>query len=219
MSSEISRRRRAMLQGLANFVDGEELLSTLCHWEENFSSQPMFAFNAFVCDLRIVKEQPGFRSKIIRALTEALYMDDLDLPPDPLDSMNHFRQIQGIAENITQAKSEDSSTDILLAIKTVADFYLKKLTLQQNKQLFSKLLNRMTNKGWSFGDAKEVRDYFVYEKIPNVHLAPAKAREVNNLLYVEVCNILGPSEADRMLTAAYRHLQNSNLKINPDELF
>lgn len=83
-------RRRALYTVLRNYLHGDDLWSALVQWEERYAHQPIFPWK-FLSELLTTPELVAQRAELRRALVHILSVPVESLDADPLPEMRAFR--------------------------------------------------------------------------------------------------------------------------------
>jgi hypothetical protein len=193
----VTKRRRAIYFGLCDMLPPEVALKGVKIWQSEFSDKPVYALQPFITRLGSEFDFDTPRNVIQRTLINALNVDISELPPDPLKNEDIDRPYlvatgetarvfsQLITNAIRMADSQD--TTATLNIKNAFSKGVRKLGIrsQHHDQLLSIFL----------APAKEalIED-----------LTFSQIQDIVHLLYVQMCEYLGPITADRIMSEAVR---------------
>ena len=179
-------KRMAIANALAPYLSQETLEEALIIWEHKYSHQPTFALQRFIsefCDNNVA----GQRSKILQALFLALNNSpsntaEADTPPiSPVLTQGATACFELLLTNILTVLAHDQQQKVrLLTIKQLDSLKLNVIIERDLKAFFSQ--------GYTF---------------PSSFYMEIKAmRRCLNLMYVALCDVLGPVKADSILHGA-----------------
>ncbi|WP_181418732.1 hypothetical protein [Pseudomonas alcaligenes] len=211
----LSTRRRAIYTGLAGHLSEEELLPLLSLWEAKYADKPPFALNEFLAEVVQRSGRKLERARLYRELVGALTGPVGDLLPDPAPRLQAWRRGAG------QGAEEVSGPDALA--RQTFDALSQALFAQLDAALVPRLrrfaagnLNamqldtelRLRLRGWL-----EQGGSLGLTALGLEHL-----RVLLNLLYVGLCEYLGPVAADQALTRAVQRVELLQLPLPPQKL-
>lgn len=189
-------KRRAVFTVLSEFVDGSELWQAMWRWQNNYSDKSQFELNAFLSDCRDIEGIAINRPTLYRQLIGILMNNSADLKPDPLQDMLQFRE-QTAMDSGTPA-AEDWSEAFTLVLQGVFT-QLRSDTARMVKQFATEQATRdHLAKSLTY-------EFTLWEAGQQLGVSgvPLKdLRRLLNVIYIGVCEALGPVEADRILSTA-----------------
>ena len=208
-------RRRAIYTGLAGHFAEGELMPLLSLWEAKYSDKPPFALNEFLGEVVQRSGRKLERARLYRELVGALTGPASELLPDPSPLLQAWRQGEG------QGAEEVSGPDALA--RQTFDALCQALFALLDADLVPRLrrfvagnLNsmqvdtelRLRLRGWL-----EQGGSLGLTALTLEHL-----RVLLNLLYIGLCEYLGPVPADQVLTRAIRQVELMHLPLPPQKL-
>lgn len=196
-------RRRAIYTGLAGHFAGDELLALLSLWEDRYAEKPPFALNEFLAEVAQASGQRLERAKLYRELVGALTGPLSALLPDPAPQLHAWRQQQGTraAEPVVHGQARDSFGLLSQAMFTA-------LGGEQSERLRRFAAGNLG--GMQVDDATRlrVRAWLLQgDEQGLLGLAPEQLRKLLNLLYIGLCEFLGPVAADRLLSRSVQQVE------------
>ena len=197
---DIALKRRAVYTGLRPYLNDDELLNALKLWQVEFSGKPKFAFTAFLAVITNTDALRSKRTRILSSLLKSMELAGVDLLADPYDETT--KQYQFAAEDLI---AEDHTTTVFM-------------------HFFEQLQEKMDEK-----DAIGVRAYMI-QHVANLHLNTRSnkqltdwidkktntlnglfnlhcLRQVINLAYVGMCQLIGPVKTDQMLSQTIKEVE------------
>lgn len=181
-------KRMAIANALAPYLSQETLEEALIIWEHKYAHQPTFALQRFIsefCDNNVA----GQRSKILQALFLALNNSPTNTATaEPEKTVNSVLLTQGAT-----ACFERLLTNILTVL---THDHQQKVRLLTAQQLDSLKLNAVIQ--------RDLKAFFSQGyTFPSSFYMDVKAmRRCLNLVYVALCDVVGPVKADAILHGA-----------------
>ncbi|MDH0957449.1 hypothetical protein N5C54_06620 [Pseudomonas chengduensis] len=192
----LASRRRAIYTGLSSHFSGDELLAVLCLWEDRYAEKPPFALNEFLAEVATARGQRLERAKLYRELVGALTGPLSALLPDPGPELLAWRQRRGVAvpegQQAQQARHSFCllSKALLNALGASRSESLRRFAADNLGGMQVDEARRLGLRAWLLqGDEQGL-----------LGLTPAQLSKMLNLLYIGLCEFLGPVAADRLLS-------------------
>lgn len=211
----LSTRRRAIYTGLAGHLPEEEVLPLLSLWEAKYADKPPFALNEFLAEAGQRCGRKLERARLYRELVGALTGPASALLPDPAPRLQAWRSGEG------RGAEEVSGPDALArqtfdALSQALFAQLDAAVVPRLRRFAAGNLNgmrvdaelRLRLRGWL-----EQGGSLQLTALGLEHL-----RVLLNLLYIGLCEYLGPVAADQALTRAVRQAETLNLALAPQKL-
>ncbi|MDO6748213.1 hypothetical protein [Gilvimarinus sp. 1_MG-2023] len=200
------QKRRIVYTALSGFLQGEELAKAFQLWEQQYADKPVFALNEYVGKLSMLASNLGPRKEVIRALLN-LSQDPSSqtLLPDPAPSIGVMKDLS-VRESAPREYPERLDKvfeHFLVALETVMpsniflQFRLNFLVRLADMPLNPALKTRL--RSWFDSDGAS--------KSFSVVCASPEIRRVVNQLYVVMCELFGPVQADDMLERSVEWLE------------
>lgn len=201
MIDDLATRRRAIYTGLKPFMEEQEVIDALMHWESHYATAPRFTLQRFVSELCREGDLRTRRADVLLSLVQAMSMPAQSLLPDPLQrndarprlSISETAAFEALMGALMEASSKDQRYSLRLDL--LASLDTRKMPVQ-----FCHALQR-----W-LGD-----------KAP-LHVAGIDTRLLRamiNRAYVILCERVGPVQADRILAAAVAHVSRDRPELAP----
>lgn len=198
----IAQKKVAIEGALTPFLSDDHLSRAIRIWEEKYSQQPTFALQRFInefCDNATLMAQ---RSQILQSLIRALSGSDgrpLDKPITPEST----RATQCLES--TRNGSVECFAQLVEAVfsRTPGDMHIKIRLFLLESLPAMKLppLSQRALQAWLSQQYKIPED---------VSLDENALRHIVNLVYVSLCEFMGPVKADRLLHDAVTLLESSS---------
>lgn len=211
----LTTRRRAIYTGLVGHFSEDEVLPLLSLWEAKYADKPPFALNEFLAEVVQRTERKLERARLYRELVGALTGPVHDLLPDPSPRLQAWRQGAGIG-------AEEVSGEDALARQTFEVF---------SRELFGLLDADMVPRlrryaagnlsGMQVDTELRLRLRGWLEQGGSLGLTSLNLEQLRmllNLLYIGLCEYLGPVTADQVLTRAVQKTERHNLPLPPQRL-
>lgn len=205
-----TQKRRIVYTALSEFLSGDELSQAFYLWEKDYSDKPVFALNEFVGRLSELSSGIGPRKEVIRKLLN-LSQDPgsqtLLAAPEPVykkqalssgqsDQAQYPERLDKVFEHFLVALENILPSDTFLQLRL--NFLVRLADMPLNPALKSRL------RSWFDSDGGG--------KSFSVVCASPEIRRVVNQLYVVVCELLGPVQADEVLEKAVTWLERYHPK-------
>lgn len=198
---KVVQKRRAIREALEPFMDARLLASTLDLWEEKYSHMPTFALQYFlreICENKLLLPQ---RSGMLQALIRSLSA----LPDDVLETT---KDIPSEAKAAVYVKKEKGHLpEVLMFMDLVEELiafmgrdYPAKIRVYIMENLEKADID--THKRWALHSwIKKM------EPLKEIELDVKSMQQVINLVYVALCEYLGPVKADFVLHSVLASVQ------------
>ena len=211
----LSLRRRAIYTGLAGHFSDEEVWPLLALWENKHAEQPPFALNEFLAEVVLRTERKLERARLYRELVGALTGPSSQLLPDPEEQLAAWRQ--GRNEAVRQVATPDSAAQTTFLALNQA--LLEQLDSAQQAALRRFAAGNLSGMGGSAELSTRLRIWLEQgggDGIANLGLE--QLRKLLNLLYIGLCEFLGPVRADRVLSQAVNRVEEQGVEFSPRRL-
>jgi len=218
---KILQKRKAIKEALQSFMGDQLLANTLSLWEEKYSHMPTFALQHFLREICEHKELLPLRSKMLQALIRSLSA----LPDDVLESgkkntPHKDRESENVDKKVAVyiKKEKGHSPENLMFIDLVEELiafpgrdYPAKIRLYVLENLESAITD--TSKRWMLHSwLHEI------EPLREMNLDIKSMQQVINLVYVALCEYLGPVKADAALKAVLASVQSAHPTMSVNKL-
>ncbi|WP_179526977.1 hypothetical protein L0Y47_18385 [Ectopseudomonas composti] len=211
----LSLRRRAIYTGLAGHFSDEEVWPLLALWENKYAEQPPFALNEFLAEVVLRTERKLERARLYRELVGALTGPPAQLLPDPEEQLAAWRQ--GRNEAVRQVATPDSAAQTtFLALSQALQ---EQLDSAQQAALRRFAAGNLSGMGVSSELSTRLRIWLEQGGGDGVaSLGLEQLRKLLNLLYIGLCEFLGPVRADRILSQAVNRVEEQGAEFSPRRL-
>ena len=211
----LATRRRAIYTGLAGHFAEDELLAVLALWESKYADKPPFALNEFLGEVAATTERKLERAKLYRELVGALTGPLSALLPDPEPLLHSWRQRMGVAVPL-RSGPDSQARHTFEALSRV-------LFNELEAELVPRLRRFAAGNLGGLGVANEQRLLVRAWLEQGAELGPAglgleQLRQLLNLLYIGLCEYLGPVIADQRLSQAVQQVEALHLAFAPRKL-
>lgn len=211
----LTTRRRAIYTGLAGHFTEDELLAVLALWESKYADKPPFALNEFLGEVAATTERKLERAKLYRELVGALTGPLSALLPDPEPLLHSWRQRMGGAAPLravaqSQARHTFEALSRVLFNELEADLVprLRRFAAGNLGGLSVANEQRLLVRAWLEQGAA----------LESAGLGLEQLRQLLNLLYIGLCEYLGPVIADQRLSQAVQQVEALHLAFPPRKL-
>lgn len=188
-------RKMTIANALAPHLSEERLQEALIIWEYKYAQQPTFALQRFIsefCDNTIA----GQRSKILQALFLALNNGASGKEEPIVNTPKASTQLQEatlVFEHLLSTILSSLSVEANQKVRLLVQAKLK--TLKVNSILL-KDFNAFFSQGYAFP--------------PSFYVDIKVMQQCINLVYVELCDVLGPVKADNALYKAVQSIEKQH---------
>lgn len=193
----ITLRRRAIYQGLCSILSEKKALAAIKIWQAEFSDKPVYALQQYITRLGEEFELQISRNEIQRTLINALGLNPVELPADPLTN-------------------DDIEKPYLIASEVTAIVFSNLLSsFLHNANIHDQNVALNIRHGVTEGITKLHIAAKKNEQLQSMLLEPSKdiildgctvdqMKKILHLVYVQLCKCLGPVATDEMLSEAIR---------------
>ncbi|MEK1904971.1 MAG: hypothetical protein AAAB13_04265 [Pseudomonas sp.] len=211
----LTTRRRAIYTGLAGHFPEDEIMPLLSLWEAKYSDKPPFALNEFLAEVVQRSGRKLERARLYRELVGALTGPATELLPDPASRLQAWRRGEG------QAAEEVSGPDALArqTFDTLSQTLFGLLDPELVPRLRRFAAGNLT--GMQVDTELRLRLRGWLEQGGSLGLTALTLEHLRvllNLLYIGLCEFLGPVLADQVLTRAVQKVDLMHLPLSPQKL-
>lgn len=208
----IEKKRRAVYTALSTVLDGDELWQAMWAWQNQYSNRSQYELNGFLNECRHIRGIADNRSALYRQLIGLLMGNDTPLKPDPMSQMEAFRERQGILELDTVEASlswVDGFRIVLLQLRSQVpdDCWLKIRATTEDLGQREGMSHDLLYSFSLWADGRKVQ-HPVEAGLPVL-------RRLLNIIYIGLCEQLGPVVADKILSRAVNTAVAANLDADP----
>jgi hypothetical protein len=212
----LTTRRRAIYTGLTRHFAEDELLAALTLWESKYANKPSFALNEFLGELASTTERKLERAKLYRELVGALTGPLSALLPDPEPLLIDWRQRTGVITPLPATATDSQARHTFEALSRVLFNDLETELLPRFRRFAAGNLG-----GLDVNNEQRVRVRAWLEQgaefqLTGLGLVPLQ--QLLNLLYIGLCEYLGPVVADQRLSRAVYQVETQHLAFSPRKL-
>lgn len=218
LSVRVARNRRAIYTGLKPFFPDDELIAALSLWQARYSEGPAYALHGYLNEICASEPLRQLRNDMHRSLRQALFGPDEALESDPLlqiERWNHTRnkaspppQAAGAIQSNLPGRPRtqvfallfehfleliDEEQPISLQIRAYIDSHLGKVL--SNGPISVQVSRWLRGKESRLDDGLELTEM----------------RAILHMAYVLACEYVGPIAADKVLSAAIRHVESQDM--------
>jgi hypothetical protein len=212
----LTTRRRAIYTGLAGHFAEDELLAALTLWEGKYANKPSFALNEFLGEVASTTERKLERAKLYRELVGALTGPLSALLPDPEPLLLNWRQRTGVVAPLPAIAQDSQARHTFEALSRVLFNDLEAELLPRFRRFAAGNLG-----GLQVDNEQRIRVRAWLEQGTEFQLAGLglePLRQLLNLLYIGLCEYLGPVVADQRLSRAVYQVETQHLAFSPRKL-
>ena len=208
-------RRRAIYTGLVRHIPEEELMPILSYWEAHYAEKPAFALNEFLGEVVKRCDHKLERASLYRELIGIMNGPSTALLSDPMSKLEAWRKGAG-------ASAPEVSGPEVKARETFET--LGKLLFAAIEPGQQHAFRRQVSSGLAGlnGDSEtklRVRAWLEQGgSLTRVALDLEQLRSLLTLIYMGLCEVLGPVQADQVLSRAVREVDAGNPGISAQRL-
>ena len=195
----MENKRRAIFTVLSEILHGNSLWEVMWYWQEHYSDKPQFELNHFLADCASVPEISENRSWLYRQLIGVLMDKNSDLKPDPWPQMNQHKNqsVSGDGSELQDDWSEVFTTlmnRFMHGLRSDNQYSLGKFLLHHCKQCDLPQHSQISMTHWLA--SRDLMDLRGVKK--------SQLKSLLNASYIATCELIGPVEADKILSNAIR---------------
>ncbi len=199
---KLEYKRRAIFTVLSEIITDNDLLDIMWHWQNNYSNKSHFELNHFLSDCKHYPEISENRSSLYRKLIAIFVAERNNLKSDPWHLMQEYEK-----ESIkaTKFSENDNWTEIFSCVMNRIFENLRSDTQRSIIRYVIQYLNKV--------DLPESLAYSYHawadeRRLINTHAATStQLKKLLNLTYIGLCEYVGPTNADQLLSGAIEHAQ------------
>lgn len=211
----LSLRRRAIYTGLAGHFSEEEVWPLLALWESKYADKPPFALNEFLAEVVLRTERKLERARLYRELVGALTGPPSQLLPDPEEQLQAWRQ--GRNEAVRSVAKPDAAAQ--KTFLSLSQALLEQLEVPQQQALRRFAAGNLGGMQVGAELATRLRIWLEQGTPEGIEsLGLEQLRKLLNLLYIGLCEFLGPVRADRVLSQAVSRVEEQGAAFSPRRL-
>lgn len=208
-------RRRAIYTGLVRHLPEPEVMPILSFWEAHYAQKPAFALNEFLaevvkrCSVRLE------RASLYRELISIMSGPSSGLLDDPLHQLEAWRQAAGLAPQRADPQRQQArqTFDALSSVLLAGLPALERATLGRRVRAGLQQVSAQRD------EQLDLRSWLEQgQPLPQPDFSLEQWRRLLNLLYVGCCELLGPVQADQLLSHAVRQVAALDLPLAPQKL-
>ncbi len=195
----INTKRRAVYTVLSEVLDGDELWDVMWRWEEGYAQKSQYELNGFFNDCRDLHAIASNRSQLYRDLIGLLMRGTSGLKADPISQMEAYRQRNGILDNPVPLNTHEW----MPCFSAVVQELMLQVPAAQVQQVRMQAEEQAQHRGVT-PDLVYAFSMLALGKSSTNLLSPdfGELKTLLNLVYVAMCEQLGPVATDRMLSQA-----------------
>lgn len=198
-------KRRIIYTVLSGHVPEESLWEVMWRWETDYSERSRFELNRFLADCQhipfILKNRTPLYRQIIRLM---MAPDPETLEPDPIDAMKLFRHKKGEVPLKSTTPVIEEKVSIAQLMTELILGMLKNVPSDASNRALHYALGNSQRKQLSFGIIQMLENGQRMLTTPSTEVTVKEARVLINLIYVGLCEMLGPVETDEVLSQSIR---------------
>jgi len=208
-------RRRAVYTALATYFSGEELTSFLALWERDYAAQSSLALNEFICEVVNRTELKIQETVLYRELIRVISGSRSALLPDPGEPLESAKKV--IARVASKQLGPDANAratfealieNLFSGVPPNQVPAFRRFTSGNLRNMSIEGSLRLRLRGWlEQGGA-----------LPQIALELEHLRQLLSLIYIGLCEFLGPVLADQLLSNAVFKVEELHLEVAPQRL-
>lgn len=207
----VAQKRVAIAAGLRPYLQEDYLRDVMEYWEVHYSQQPAFALQRFlndICNTALLRSQ---RSHMLQSVIQSL-----SRPPE--DRISDVAVVEPVpaaaAQDATvlldsvQSLHDEQQAQQVACFEALMDALLARVSVPDAEQLRLYLLEHVDRVGLPQTHIRAMRGWLTGQHhLPTLAFEQKHLQKLVNLLYVGLCEYLGPTKADRALAAAVNQVE------------
>lgn len=206
-------RRRAVYTALAAYFAGDELASFLVLWESRYAGQPSLALSEFICEVVKRSESKLEATRLYRELIAVMsgpssaLLADPGVPVAPVSKGG--RRVAALGPDAAARPTFEALSELLFSqVPTHQLGALRRFASENLRNMPIEAALRLRLRGWlEQGGA-----------LPQIALELEHLRQLLSLIYIGLCEFLGPVPADQLLSQAVQQVELLHLTVPPQRL-
>lgn len=195
-------KRQVLYTVLSDYIEGDDLWSVMCRWQDHYSDKSQFELNAFLSDCRDVAALAANRSEIYRLLIGRFMKKTGSLLDDPIEQMNEYRQ-RAVASGFG-GQAEESADNWNMIFSQVLSSVFSQLRSDTARMVKAYCVEQSASHGISKEFVYRFSLWMPASALDTDGVSLTHLRQMLNFIYIGICEGLGPVDADRILSSAIR---------------
>ncbi len=199
-------KRRIIFTVLSGHIPENHLWDVMWRWEKDYSERSRFELNRFLADCQHVPFILKNRTPLYRQMIRLMMAPDPEtLEPDPLEAMKNYQRMNGVS---LQSRKPEEQTDKISCARLMTDIILgmmKNVPADAANRALHYALGNSQRKELSFGIIQMLENGQRQLAVPSGDVSVREARILINLIYVGLCEMIGPVETDEVLSQSIRN--------------
>lgn len=201
MSTE--NRRRAVYTALIEYLGEDNLWEAIAHWEDVYAKEASFSVQKYLSDILNTPTLRAQRIRILQAMVKALSQPPATLLPDPREQLLAFRSRRGrVASSAASSRDPNVAACAGLVMRI-----LRGLADENRLRMRLYILEQVERSGMPLATRHAIQSWLSEQT--RLALTSAEHKDLQRLLnvvYVGLCEYIGPMAADVALNRALREL-------------
>lgn len=204
----VAQKRVAIAAGLRPYLQEDYLCDVMAYWEAHYSQQPAFALQRFlndICNTALLRSQ---RSHMLQSVIQSL-----SRPPEPTAEPVTAQVAEAVLADIhvldqVQSLHDEQHAQHIACFESLVDRVLARVSVPESEQLRQYVLAHVDRVGLPKDGMRAMRAWLTGQQGVQQGVFELKhLQKVVNLLYVGLCEYLGPIKADRVLSMTVSQLE------------
>lgn len=219
---DMAQRRRAIYQGLKQYLEGDDLLNALCIWQQHYAHLPRFAITSYVRRITDGTNLENTRVAIHLSLTSALMLGEDSLGADPLAAMRRYlaarvgnsEAAEMLGGGQDAGEETPAQTDRMRVFEQLMEAFFERITTINKataRDMRQALIDSLAHidmdpartqaiSTWLQGDSKRLE----------MEIETEQLQQLLHQAYIIACNRLGPVRADELLSEALQASEHNS---------
>ncbi len=198
-------KRRIIFTVLSGHIPENHLWDVMWRWEKDYSERSRFELNRFLADCAhvpfILKNRTPLYRQIIRLM---MAPDPEALEPDPLEAMQDYHRQSGCRPRPKKTTSTEHKVSCATLMTDIILGMMKNVPADAANRALHYALGNSQRKELSFGIIQMLENGQRMLTAPTTDVSVREARILINLIYVGLCEMIGPVETDEVLSQSIR---------------
>lgn len=206
-------RRRAVYTALAAYFNGEELAALLHLWESRYAGQPSLALSEFICEVVKRSEIKLEATRLYRELIAVMSGPSSALLADPGTPV----ELASKAPGRVSALGPDAAARP--TFEALVELLFSQVPVHQLASFRRFASGNLRNMSVEAGLRLRLRGWLEQGgALPPIALELEHLRQLLSLIYIGLCEFLGPVSADQLLSQAVQQVELLHLAVPPQRL-
>lgn len=208
----VAQKRLAIAAGLRPYLQEDYLRDVMAYWETHYSQQPAFAVQRFlndICNTPLLRSQ---RSHMLQSVIQSLSRPPEWTASEPVEVVEPVPT--AVAHDATtlldpvQSLHDEQQSQQVACFEALIDTLLARHSVLEADQLRQYVLSHLDRVGLSKDCVRQMRGWLTGQhELQGGRFELKHLQKMVNLLYIGLCEYVGPVKADRALALTVSQLE------------